>query len=126
MIEKLSNYVIKAFRKRDGKIVFHLRSHLFVKSNTPFSVAHYLNPLESFFILPSKEKITFDNISVVVPSFCKYDGEYLVNEIHFATISHLTEIRDNPVDLYIRYAFFHHPSMDLDVYKSIALVRWMY
>jgi len=126
MIEKLSNYIIKAYKKRNGKVSFHLRSHLFVKSNEPFSVAHYLDPFEAFFILPSGEKIIFENKSVSVFSFCEYEGEYLINEIHLTTVSHLTEIKDCLVDLNIQYALFHHPSLDLDEYKCKALIRWMY
>ncbi|MBL1214983.1 MAG: hypothetical protein HND52_16595 [Ignavibacteriae bacterium] len=126
MIDRLSNYIIRAYKKRDGKISFHLRSHLFVKSNSSFSVSHYLNPFEVYFILPSGEKIIFDDRSVTVNSFCKYDGEFLINDIHLKTVTNLTNIKDCLVDLYIQYGFFHHPCLDLDLYKSKALVRWMY
>lgn len=126
MIVKLSNYIIKAHKKKNGKISFHLRSHLFVKANGSFSVAHYLNPFEAFFILPTGQKIVFDNRGVTACSFCDYDGEYLINEIHLTTVSDLTKIKDCSVDLHLQYSFFHHPCIDLDEYNCKALVRWMY
>lgn len=126
MIEKLSNYIIKAFKKKSGKISFHLRSHFFIKTNASFSITTYLSNLESFFILPNGEKIEFDSSSVVNVPFLQFNGEYIVSEIHFETISKLTKIEPCIVDLHIIYAFFGHPCVDPDEFKCKALIKFMY
>lgn len=126
MIEKLSNYIIRAYKKRNGLISFHLRSHLFIKTNTSFSVTAYLSNLKSFFILENGEKLDFDSMSVDVVPLVPFNGEYIVTEIRFTTVSKLTRIKSGVVDLSIIYSFFGHPCIAPDEFKCKALVKWMY
>jgi len=126
MIEKLSDYTIRAYRKRNGVISFHLRSHLFIKTNTAFSVTSYLSNLKSYFVLENGVKINFDTMFTIVAPFIPFNGEYIITEIHYTTISKLTKIKSCIVDLHIFYSFFGHSCIDPDEFKCKALVKWMY
>ena len=126
MIEKLSNYIIKAYKKKSGKISFHFRSHLFIKTKGSFSIAKYLSNLESYFILPDGNKINFESLYVVAVPFLHFNGEYIVSEIYFTTVSDLTMVKPCIVDLQINYSFFGHPCIDPDEFKCAALIKFMY
>lgn len=126
MIEKLSNNIIRAYRKRNGTISFHLRSHMFVKTNASFDVTHYLGRINSYFIMPNGSKIEFLELSIDSGPFLNYDGEYLIHEIHFKALTNLKAVKKCLVDMYILYSFFDHPCLDMDEFKCKALVKWMY
>jgi hypothetical protein len=126
MIEKLSNYIIKAYKKRNGRISFHYKTHLFIKTNTSFSISAYLTTIAAFFDFGDGTRIELDTIYLNTVPTVYFNGQYMVAEIHCSTMSKLTSVKNSMVDLTLTYSFFGHPCIDLDEYKSKALVKWMY
>lgn len=122
---ELSNYIIKAYKKKSGFISFHFRSHFFIKTNVSFSVTAYLREISSYFILPGGHKVEFDSISIPVWTNIPYDGKILVSEIYMSSISNLNSVKSSLVDLTIRYrfSFTGHPSEEAEEYKCKALVK---
>lgn len=122
---ELTNTIIRAFRKRDNRISFHLRTHFLVHSRTSFSISTYLRDIASWFILPNGQRIDFETISYPVHPEIPFNGKFLVSELHLATVSELTKVSTCAADLYIRFhfSFTGHPSEEAEQHSYISVVR---
>jgi hypothetical protein len=100
---EISNCEVKAFKKRDGRITLHLRSHVIFHSKVPFSIEAYYRGGYGFIKLPGEDWTEFGSLWMVECIAHKYDGLHQVHEFGTSLITSKTEIK--PCTAKIKFAF---------------------
>lgn len=82
----LSNCIVKVFKKRDGRVSFHLRSHAIFHTKVSFSVNSYVKDVTGFIQFPGEEWIEF-SVWLAINTAVPYDGKHQVHEFGASFIS---------------------------------------
>jgi len=123
---KLSNYEVRGYQKRDGRISFHLRTHILFKTNASFSIEAYLKSIRGYLKLPDENEIEFDSISIPVNVACQYNGVVLVHELLASVISELKNIKPCIAKLRFDYEFNFHGAEFVGKLEEDAFIKKMY
>lgn len=99
----LANYTIRAFKKKDGKISFHLKSFILVTTNITFSLTAYLSDFHCSFILPDGHEIEFKRTAISVRLFFPYEFNTMAYYFKASTISDFKDIKPCLAKLNITY-----------------------
>jgi hypothetical protein len=120
----LSDATIRAFKKKDGRISFHLKSFIFVNTTVNFSLTDYLRDFHCSFTLPNDYTIEFDKTAIGVRYFFPHEFNILAHTFHASTISDLRELEDCLAKLNIVYriSFTGHPSEGSETLQKIVPV----
>jgi len=118
----LADTSIRAYKKGNGKISLHLRSYLLVKTNTTFSLSHYMRSIDCQLILEDGTEIDFEDISYLVDIICKYSFNTMVHNFYASTITNLNDIEQSLALLKVKYhiSFTGHPCEEPDSFKRIV------
>ena len=108
----LANYIIRAFKKKDGRISFHLKSFILVTTNVNFSLTTYLRDFHCSFTLPSNHEVEFDRTAIGVRLFFPHEFNTMAYYFKASTVSELRDIEPCLAKLNIIYriSFTGHPS----------------
>ncbi len=108
----LANYTIRAFKKKDGRISFHLKSFILVTANVNFSLTAYLRDFRCSFIVPGGHEIEFDKTAIGIRLSFPYEYNTMAYSFKASTVSDLRNLKPCLVKLSIIYriSFTGHPS----------------
>lgn len=120
----LSDTTIRAFKKKNGRISFHLKSFIFVTTTVNFSFTYYLREFHCSFTLPNGHKIEFNNTAIGVKYFFPYEFNIMAYPFNASTVSDLRDIEDCLAELNIIYriSFTGHPSETSETLQKIVPV----
>jgi hypothetical protein len=82
----ISNCIVKVFRKRDGRVSFHLRSLVIFHTKASFSVKSYFKSVTGFLQFPGQEWIEFP-ARLAIDAAVPYDEKHQVHEFGASFIS---------------------------------------
>ena len=82
----ISNCIVKVFKKRDGRVSFHLRSHVIFRTKVSFSIKAYFKGVTGFIQFPGEEWREFP-IWLAIDAAVPYDGKHQVHEFGGSFIS---------------------------------------
>ena len=117
----LADYTIRAFKKKDGRISFHLKSFILVTTNVNFSLTTYLRDFHCSFILPHDYEIEFNRTAIGVRLFFPYKFNTMAYYFKASTVSDLRDLKPCLAKLNIIYriSFTGHP---IECSKSLQKV----
>ena len=99
----LANYIIRAFKKKDGRISFHLNSLILVTTNVNFSLTHYLRDFHCSFTLPNNHEFEFDRTAIGERLFFSPEFNTMAYYFKASTVSDLRDIEPRLAKLNIIY-----------------------
>jgi hypothetical protein len=83
----ISNCEVKAFKKRDGRVSFHLQSHVFFHTTVSFSIDSYFKGVTGFIQFPGEDWLEFDRVWLASNSAVPFDGKHQVHQFGASFIS---------------------------------------
>lgn len=107
---ELLSVVIRAYKKKNGRISLHLKGHLLVYTNKGFSLTEYVKDMRCWIGLPGKKEQIADLLTVGVS--CTYDKQVMIHDLTVSTVLKEREIKLCAVDLRMMFhvSFAGHSS----------------
>lgn len=118
---RLSNYEIRAYDKRSGRLALHTCPYLFLDTEAPFSVHAYLEDMTARLVVPGIETFEFEEISVAEAE--RYNGRTMVARFWLGALTDWRDVPDTLVQLEASITFNIHGARFRYVGRHDAIIR---
>ena len=119
----ISNCEVKIFKKRDGRISFHLRSHVIFYTPASFNAGSYLNDLNGFIQFPGEEWLEFTQVWLAEDAIAPFDGKHQVHEFGASLISSTHNLKPCLAKIKFTFIFKIHSTVLIFEPERVAIVK---